>query len=290
MVKVRKAVEADFDQVYELLRQSPLNSRDLPRENRKRMFQQHWSSAEDYYGYVLEDDSAIVGYMGLMFSRRDVRGELRKFCEVHSWYVKEEFRNESLKLFFPIIGLKGYEITNLTPTQGVAEIQKKFGFKDLETHLRIVYPVPTWSTLWTPYKQVIDLSAIESRLSGPDLRTFRDHRHLRCVHMVFEHKGKRCYIIAKRLRRKWWEPYVRIFYISDLNVFEELLPALRVRLCLRLGGRCLVINNEMLEGVDVRFSRIMKREVPSIYKSSSLARRDIDHLYSAPLVLDYHLQ
>ncbi|MFL6713438.1 MAG: GNAT family N-acetyltransferase [Sulfurifustis sp.] len=288
---VRKALAGDFEQVYRLLRGSPLNSRDLPRENRLRMFVKHWNSDEDYFGYVLEKDGDIVGYMGLMFSRRRIRDQEYKFCEVHSWYVKDEYRNESLRLFFPVVALKGYEITNLTPTEGVADIQKKFGFFDLETHLRIIYPVPSPATFRTRCRIEYEPARIEPLLRGRDQEIFRDHRHLNVLHVrVEDEQARSCYLIAKPLHRRFYEPYGRVFYVGDLDAFLRFLPVLRVRLCWKLRVRCLVMNDAMLRGVKPRFSSVTARDVPSIYKSKRLAKDDIDHLYSTPLVLDYHMQ
>ncbi|WP_035061649.1 GNAT family N-acetyltransferase [Andreprevotia chitinilytica] len=291
MVDIRKATENDCEQVYQLLRSSPLNSRGLPRENRERMFRRHWGGEEDYYGYVMTDEDKVVGYIGTLFSRREVGGVERKFCEIHSWYVQDAYRNESLKLFFPICGLRGYEITNLTPTQGVLDIQRKFGFVDLETHLRVIYPLPTLASFTTRYRLQYDPERIDEQLEGEGRRVFDDHRHLNCLHVLASNAaGETCYLMVKKLRRSHLEPYARVFYISNLKVFHELLPVLRTRLCLKLKVRCLVMNDDLLEGRTPRFSSRMTREVPSIYKSKNLGKQDINHLYSAPLVLDYYMQ
>ncbi|MBX7098149.1 MAG: hypothetical protein K1X89_10580 [Myxococcaceae bacterium] len=283
---VRKAVPGDLDQIFTLLAGS-----ELSREARARMFEKRWGADEDYFGYVLELNHTIVGMLGLMFSRRELNGVTHKFCELHTWYVDDAHRDESLKLFLPVMGLKGYDFINVAPSDVVLAISKKFGFQELETHLRLVFPVPTPRTFVGGTELVFDHQVIERSLSGRDLRIFQDHRDLPLTHVLArDGSGHHCYVIAKACSRERWERYGRIFHFSSAEAFVRHLPALRVRLCLELGVLFLVTNDAKLEGAQVPFSKVIPREVPSLFKSKTLRREDLDHLYTEPLVLGYRFQ
>ena len=282
---VRKAVPGDLDQIFTLLRGS-----ELSRETRARMFEKRWGADEDYFGYVLEVNGVIVGMLGLMFSRRTIDGVTYKFCELHTWYVEDAYRDESLKLFLPVMGLKGYELINVAPSDVVLAISKKFGFQELETHLRLIFPVPTPGALLGGTELVYDLDEIERSLSGKDLQIFRDHRDLPLTHVLARDRGGHpCYLIAKACSRDRWERYGRLFHVSDVSAFVRHLPALR-RLCLKLGVLFLVMNDAKLGGAALPFSKVIPREVPSVFKSRKLRREDLDHLYTEPLVLGYRFQ
>lgn len=280
---VRKAVPADLDGVFRLVQGSRAT-----RDVRARMFEKRWGADEDYFGYVLEVGTTIVGVLGLMFSRRRINGTTYKFCELHTWYVDEAYRHESLKLFFPVLGLRGYELINVTPSGIVLEISKKFGFQELETHLRLIFPVPTAGAFGGGVEIIDDHQAIEAALSGDDLQVFRDHRELPVVHLlVRDRRGGQSYVMAKSCMREPWERYGRIFHFSDREVFLRCLPALRVRLCLKLRVLFLVVNEDTLGGEAPPFSKVIPREFPSLFKSRTLRKEDLNHLYTEPLVLGY---
>lgn len=289
-VTVRQAKKLDLFAVYRLLSNSTLNSRSLSLDARRRMFENVWSGEDTSPGYVMEAEGRVVGFMGTLFTNRTINGKLHKFCEIHSWYVEAPYRNQSLLLLMPTLSNRNVTLLNYTPTPAVYEIGKKFGFRDLEENFVVLYAAPTDFARLTI---IGDKARIPDYLSEEDARIFYDHRDVECHHMIVlapDRQFSPLYLIIKSMFRRWFEPFGRVLYASDKQAFTQLAGALRWRLCLRHGWQCLVANERDMDVPNLpRFSRLMKREVPSQFKSKTLQAEEIAPLYTLPLLIGYRL-
>ncbi|MFR9752376.1 hypothetical protein ACL02S_15260 [Nocardia sp. 004] len=290
---VRKATSADAAGVYELLRGSTLNNAALPFSARRRLFQPIWGGNEGYYGYLLESEEEVVGFLGMLFTERDTEAGRHKFCELHSWYVKDAYRNESMKLFLPVIGLKRVTLLNYTPTQPVYEISKKFGFEDLETTLLQICPVPTVRAVRRRYRISTDKPVVERELDSGDQAILRDHYDVDCTHMLVRHPARSgyLYLIVKTMRSGRFLRFGRIIYFSDPAYLAEALEYLALYLCGRYGWLSLIIDRDQLpDHTPGICTRSFAREVPSLYKSKVLTADQLrTQLYSEPLLVGYRL-
>ncbi|WP_327694189.1 GNAT family N-acetyltransferase [Streptomyces sp. NBC_00459] len=296
-VTVRKAVAEDLHKVYPLLRDSTLNSSWIPFESRKRMFQPVWGGDEGYYGYVMEEGDEVVGFLGTLFTERDVRGRRHKFCEIHSWYVKDDYRNESLKLFLPVMSIRKATLLNYTPTQTVYDISKKFGWEDLETKVLQFLPVPTLRSLSGGFRVETRKHMIVQHLDEADRKVFLDHESVECRHYLITRSGSTeyLYVVLKRLRLRRFVPFGRILYASNKSMLLDAVDRLRTYWCLRLGMAFVVIDHDEVadsieQGRRPSFTRVVKRGVPSQYKSKDLKAEDIrPALRTLPLLIGYRL-
>lgn len=290
-VTVRKATEHDLFPVYELLRGSTLNSAPLPLESRKRMFRPVWGGNEGYYGYVMEDSGEIVGFLGLLFTERTIGGEQHTICEVHSWYVKDSHRKESIKLFLPAVSARRTTLVNYTPTETVYEISRKFGFEDLESRLVMFLPVPR--RLGPGVRVEHRKHAILQYLDDGDRKILLDHNDVRCEHYLLRPRrgDGYSYVIIKKMWLRPGVPFGRIIYASDRSILLDHINALTLRWCLRHGLLFVVGDHDELE-VEPRlpFSRAQPRAVPSLYRSRDLKPEDLKPpLYTLPLLIGYRL-
>ncbi|ALI08315.1 MULTISPECIES: hypothetical protein [Pseudomonas] len=291
-VTVRKALSSDMYPVCKLLRESTLNSNWIGVNVRKRMFADIWSGGEDYFGYVMLDGDVVVGFLGLLFTTQPCNGQQR-FCELHSWYVQVEYRKESLKLLLPVLSMRKVTLLNYTPTPDVYEISKKFGFIDLETELVLMYPFPNPLKIRRRYRLETDIHRVAGWLSEQESVVFRDHAGVECRHLMIVDSvtGESCYLIVKRMTRRWFEPIGRVLFIGNPQLFARSLDSWRLSLCLQMRVQCLVSNAAELAGYPLSGVRLIKREVPSLVKpaSGSLANAPIKPLYSLPLLIGYKL-
>ncbi|WP_208246084.1 hypothetical protein WGT02_32090 (plasmid) [Rhizobium sp. T1470] len=289
-VMIRLAKKIDTFAVHRLLSKSSLNSRSLSLDARRRMFEGVWGGEDTSPGYVMEAEGRVVGFMGTLFTNRRIKGKVHKFCEIHSWYVEAPYRNQSLLLLMPALSNRNVTLLNYTPTPAVHEIGKKFGFQDLEKNLVLLYPAPTGFARLTIIR---DKARIPDYLSKEDARIFYDHRDVECHHMIVLVSGRPSsplYLIIKSMRRRWFEPFGRVLYASDKQAFTQLASALRWRLCLRHRWQCLVADERDMDIPNLpRFSRLLKREVPSQFKSKTLQAEEIAPLYTLPLLIGYRL-
>lgn len=291
-VRVRKAVRADLETVSELLSRSTLNSRGLPARVRARMFSPVWGGAEPYFGYLMETEAGeVVGFLGLLFTSRTLNGSERKFCELHSWYVKEQYRKESINLLLPVLGMKGATLLNYTPTRGVYDISIQFGFSELESAVLAVFPRPSWKAFSGQFVVSRVSQHLTDMLEGEDRRIYQDHAHLGCDHYIIldRRSGRRCYFMLKKMRRRWYEPFGRVLYISRPELFHRALPRLRLELCLRRGLQCLVLNAGDFENLPIPRARLIRREVPSLIKGKNIEPATVKPIYTLPLLLEYRL-
>lgn len=295
MTSVRKATAADSRAVYDLLSGSSLINSGLPFGRRDRLTRPIWGGAEEHFGYVLtDDDGTLHGFLGTLFTEREIAGERRRFCELHSWYVDDAHRNEGFGLFMAAMSAKRVTFLNHTPSAGVHEIGTKFGFTDLETEVLVVPPVPTPRSLRRDFHVETSPDAIAERLTGADRQILDDHRDIpECLHVLLTHRrtGAVLYLIAKRMRRHRFEPIGRILHISDENAFVDAVDRLRIVLPARLGVLYLMLDKALLKDPGaIRFTLTVDRPVPSQFKSRHLTADDVrTSLYSEPLLVGYRL-
>lgn len=167
------------------------------------------------------DNGKIVGFIGLVYSTRQINGKTRHFGNLTSWIVKKRYRLESLKLLNAALRLKTHTLTNFSPTEDVHKICLRLKFKELENSFYLLSPLTNpqaslsrpW--LWTTG----DKNKIEARLSGADLQIFSDHRDTSCgKHLLLYNDDAYCYIVSS-IRYIRDIPCSWIHYLSHPDVF-----------------------------------------------------------------------
>jgi hypothetical protein len=287
MAVVEKVTPAMFDDVYPVL--SELDGT-YSREKWRKIFDYQWESDEGYVGYALVDDRKVVGFNGAIFSRRIIGGKEARICNLTSWIVKEQYRTESMRLVFPFLKLKGYTITNLTMNERAWEITKRLGYKNLDTTVRILFPVPGLSATRKEEAPVIvsDQSKIAAILDPVNLKIFMDHSHYNCGHLVVQDQYGYSYIIYTRKRYRKYNcdfPYAQILYISDRSAFLRRLNKIKSYFLKSLKYFFLAVDERLIGNATIPYSKVYQLKIPKMYKSEVLSREQIDNLYSELVVL-----
>jgi RimJ/RimL family protein N-acetyltransferase len=287
MTVVEKVTPAMFDDVFPLLLE--LDST-FPREKWRKIFDYQWESDEGYVGFALVDDRKVVGFNGAIFSRRIIDGREARFCNLTSWIVKEQYRTESLRLVFPFLRLKGYTITNLTMNERAWEVTRRLGFKNLDTNVRILFPIPGLSATKKEEAPVIvsDQGKIAAMLDPANLKIFMDHSHYNCGHLVIQDKYDYSYIIYTRKRYRKYNcdfPYAQIHYISDRSAFLRSLNKIKSYFLKSRKYFFLAVDERFIGNATIPYSKVYQLKVPKMYKSEVLSREQVDSLYSELVVL-----
>lgn len=282
MAKLEKLKTSMFPHLYKSFfrEDDPLTSE----EDWEKTFNYIWAKEEDGNGYVLTEQSDIVGVIGTIFSKRIIDGKEYKFCNLHNWYVKEKNRGRGRQLMKPILNLKDYTITNFTPTDRGFTISKKLGFKELDSSLRIFFSpnILNKSSASSDYQFILDKKNIEAALYGKHRKIFSDHKNYGCSHILVRSKSNPnddCYIVYTRVTR-YIRPYCYIHYLSNTDLFEK---AYRL-ICRRLShlNNCLftVIENRFVSKRKFPFSLKFPFKNPQLYLTSQVQPKNIDTLYS----------
>ncbi len=279
MVKLEKIHSSLFPKLYSsfLIDDDPLSNE----QDWRGIFDYQWETGHDHCGYALLDDDQIVGMLGMIFSERLIDDRVTKFCNLHTWWVREDHRGRSLTLLRPILKLDDCTITHFTPCDKVRAISKRLGFQDLNSQLRILLPN---RLLWDspdPRAQTItyDIPEILQRVSPTDARILNDHEPYGCGHLWVGTEQDGCYVLYTHVVRHRL-PYCHIHYISNREVFRDHESSIRSSLLKRHQVRFLAIDTRLVEADDFPMSFKFWAPAHALYKSTRVSPQQVDNLYS----------
>jgi hypothetical protein len=253
----------------------------------RKIFEYQWQRDESHCGLILVDGDRTVGFLGMIFSSRQINDKTEKFCNLTSWYVHQDYRSRAISMILPLHGMKDYTITDLTPANHVYKIQKKLGFKDLDAEGRLLLPFGRrlFQPKYYPTDMTHELAAIEKKLEGQDLRIFNDHKHYQCYHFLLTGKDRSCYIIYTKLKRKRL-PYAHLHYISDSDLFGLAYRDIRKSILTHAKACFLLIDSRLVKNKKLPVSICLPYRAPKQYMSATLKPEQIDNLYSELVMLN----
>jgi hypothetical protein len=274
MPVIRKAYAQDFERVLPLMQTfiNPL----LKADDWRALFTPHWDAPYDHFGYIIEENGEAVGFLGTIFSRRMINGQRRDFCNMSTWYVKEEYRSTGLIMLFELLKLKDVTITNFTAYH-VADLLHKAGFKDLSASIKVFLPAP--AGLFSGVRVETNNARIETCLQGDLLTIHRDHAPLKCRQALLEAGGGQCLLIFDVVKRKKL-PVARLHYLSDPGFFGRYVNRFVLPFCRKNKLFALFVPENLLKGAPARAHLSIPQRQTQLYKSADLHAGDIDALYS----------
>ena len=253
----------------------------------RRIFEYQWRRDETHCGLILVDGERTVGFLGMIFSRRQINEKTEKFCNLTSWYVHPDYRSRAVSMILPLHGMKDYTITDLTPAKNVYTVQNKLGFKDLDAAGRLLLPIGRrlFQPKYPAQELTHDLAAIENRLEGQDLEIFNDHQPYPCFHFLLSGKCRYCYIIYTKSKRKRI-PYVHLHYISDPDLFGLAYRDIRKSILAHTRAYFILIDSRLVKTRKLPLSICLPYRAPKQYLSTRLKPEQIDNLYSELVMLN----
>jgi hypothetical protein len=279
MPTIRKAIPDDFEYVYPLFNgfQEPRPSR----EEFQQLFIPRWGNNESYVGFILEENGEAVGYLGTLFSIRDINGRKEKFCNLCTWIVKEEYRSEGLPLLFQVLRMKDVTVTNFTGNR-VAAILGKFDFKVLDKTLKILLPIPAFGN---GCELIFDYSRITPLLDARDRLVFEDHREFKYPFVLLKRENEVSLICYKKVKRKRL-PILEVHYLSGRDVFVNHIRHVLPSLCLRTGAVGLMVGEHFLGQASLPFSMTIPQRGMRLFHSKTVATEEMDTMYSELEILN----
>jgi hypothetical protein len=279
MVSLQRVDVTMFRDVYPLLLE---HDPSLTEVEWRSIFNYAWEKEEQYCGYGLFDGKEIVGFLGLIFSKRHINNEVEYFCNLTSWMVKEHYRDHSLSLIVPVLRLKNCTITDLSPSDTVIRILQRFGFKELDSRVKILFPIGIFKKNNVIDDCLItqDKIQIKKILKEQDTKLLLDHYRYHHVHHLLAYSDNRhCYLIFTIVKNRR-VPYCYILYINNIELFSIYSYKIRSEIS-KIGRTPLVlVDSRLVKDITLPFSYNLPLRFPKLYRSSSLRPEQIDNLYS----------
>jgi hypothetical protein len=238
-----------------------------------------WAAQSPNHGFMLRSGNEIVGAYLAFYSERVVEGQVLKICNLAAWCVSEDYRSQGLRLSRALLGQRGYEFTDLSPSGNVVALNRRLKFRDLDTATELVANLP-WP-IWSRRTRIVsDPERIEALLSGRDLQIYRDHKRSAAArHLVAVRDDKPCYVMFRRDRRKNLPLFASFLYVSDPDVFRSSARMIERHLLLR--HRVLAtLAERRLVGSSSRPSIALRSPRSKMFRSDALEPDQVDYLYS----------
>ena len=280
MPELKRVDASMFEDVHALLLEFE-NPR-VTEDQWRSLFVPRWNADEGYAGYALTDGGRVVGFLGYVFSSREIEGRAERFCNLSSWIVKPEHRADSLKLLLPALKLREHTVTNLTPRPSVAVILEKLGFRRLETGVRVVPPLPFGPGRGC--EVTTDRREIAGALRGREAVLFRDHADLPCGHVLMREADASCYLVHTK-RRYRGIGFTHVHHLSDPEVFARNVGSVRGLLARVNGTPVTMVDRRFLGTTTVPGSFSKDYPAPLLYRSETVPATAIDNLYSELVLL-----
>jgi len=279
MPTIRKALPNDFDYVYPLF--SGFREPRPTREMFQRLFEKRWGSDEAHVGFILEEQGEAIGYLGTLFSIREINGRTEKFCNLCTWIVKEAYRSEGLPLLFQVLRLKHVTITNFTGAR-VAPILLKFGFTKLDETLKILFPLPA---LDANCQIIFDRNTIAPLLDAHDLHVFEDHRAFDTLFVLLQAPEGVSLLALRKTQRKNM-PLMEVCYINGRSVFAKHIQHVLPALCWKMKVVGLMVGDHYLEGLKTSPGLTIPQRETRLFRSTTVTKAEMDTLYSELQILN----
>ncbi len=286
MISIERIDVSFFNRIYPLFRD--LHDPNLTEDDWRTIFKNIWEKDETYCGYGLFDDGKIVGFIGLIFSEREIEGKTEPFCNITSWIVKEQYRNQSLPLVLKVLKLKNHTLTDLSPTNVVVSVLKRFGFKDLDSEVKILLP---WGISGRRCLANVEITGdeglIKEALKDNDLKLFHDHKPYKCNHLVAQDRSGYCYIIYTTVKHTRF-PYCHIQYISNPELFSKYSSRIISAIAKYGQTRIVTVDSRLVKDIKFPFCSMLSIGIARLYKSVNLKPDKIDNLYSEFVLLNFN--
>jgi hypothetical protein len=282
-LRVEKTVPGDFEDIYPLLLR--FNNPHITKQQWQNLFIDHWNLKKGYCGYKMRHGEETVGFIAYILSRKFIRQRWEPFCNISSWIVKPEFRSNSIDLLYPLLELKDHTIISFTPTPGAYKVETKlFKLKVLDG-AEVILPVLPKLPLGRKKKLKILTrnrhadDAILQHLTEEEKRIFQDHAAFDSTHVVVLAEQGTLYLILRRVYKRHM-PFVKLYYVNHLPLFQNNLEELRFRLPLAVKTCGIVVDSRFLSDKQVPLKKTKSFYLPMLYKSDRLQPHEVDYLYS----------
>jgi acetoacetyl-CoA synthetase len=278
--RVRPVSAADIPDLCRFLERSFAKS-PIPVARWEALFAHTWSNGTSNPGFVLVCREELVGFVGTLYSSREINGKTGLVCNLTSWYVVPQYRGWALALIAAAVRDTTVTYTALTPSPITLQTLQNMGFSPLERRKIVLPPLMNLETLRHKRPAIeLDAEVVRRSLSGSQRRLFDDHAAPECLQLTVEDSQGRAYIIVKRRRGKR-VPLSEILYCSAPTVLARHLERVKFAILGRQRTLGLLVGEHLFEPPP----RGISRRAFSLYRSPIFKAAELDGLYSEFVLL-----
>jgi hypothetical protein len=245
-----------------------------------------WSDPATDSGFMLVSGDEVVGAYATVKSRRRIGTDIVDICNLAAFCVLEDFRTHSLRLLRAVLGQKGFEFTDLSPSGTVVSLNARLGFTRLDTSTRLVVNLPGPSRAGV--EVISSPRRIETVLGEVDRKIYRDHRGAAAArHLVVKTQDGYGYLMFRKDRRKNLPIFASPIYVGgDRNCLARAWPA--VSSCLLFEHRLpLTLAERRVFGFDPGWGVELSNPRPKMFRGQRLTPEGVDYLYSEMTLLEW---
>ena len=283
-VQIRPAAPSDIEPVCRLLSEGYGNN--VSPDTWRPLFDYNWGEEKPALGFVAADKQEIVGFIGAVYSKREINGKTGIVCNLSSWYVHPKYRNWSLPLLAAAVRDETISYTALTPADITGKALKTMGFSPLGAG-KMLFPSLSGARTFFGRSPVVtfDSGQIERRLNAAQLQIYQRHRQPYYLHAAVIDGEDYCYIVAKRRTLIWHRLLIRYSDILYCSAPELLLRHLeRVKLAVLWKQKTFGLAVHETWAPQLRSLGIPELDQP-LFRSPVFEAKELDRLYSELSVL-----
>jgi hypothetical protein len=245
-----------------------------------------WRADAPNHGFLLRVDGRIVGAYAAVYADREVEGGIHRFCNLAAFCVRDEHRAHSFRLMRALLGQKGFEFTDLSPSGNVVALNERLGFERLDTATRITANVPGARPRGVSVSGRPEVIAATVR--GADAAVYRDHRDAAAArHLVVRAGDAYAYLVFRKDRRKGVPVFATPLYAGgDRTLLQRAWPTVAGHLLWRHRLFATLAERRIL-GFAPRFGRAQTKPRAKMFRSKTLVAAQIDYLYSELTLLEW---
>jgi len=235
-----------------------------------------WAVQQPNHGFMLESGEDLVGANLAFYSERKLSTGTHRFCNVAALSVVAAHRAQAVRLVRGLLRQPGHVFTDLSPSGQVVGIDRRLGFRPVDTTTAVRTTLGPTSGGFTVLTEPDELgTAIEHPGSR---RVFEDHRHAPAArHALLLGRGGQCYVLYRRDRRKRLPVFASLLHVSDPDLYLAGRGAVD-RALLREGALATLVELRVLGGLVPAGARLYDGRPKMVRGDVPLG--EVDDLYS----------
>ncbi len=241
--------------------------------------ERNWLAGNDNFGVCLLADGELAGYLGASYSMRPIDGVPRRFCAIAPWFVKEEYRSQSLRMLFRLLADKDTVYVNYTPSRPMFKLFTGLGFAPLEQAKLLMPPLFNLAGLRPGRSRLLsDPGEVRATLRGDERQLFDDHVGTRSRHLAIVEGDRVCHLVAgRRILRDL--PFADFLHVSEPDLLAPQLERIVWLLCRHFRAVAVSTDERLVAGAALRSIRY-RLNSPTVFKGNGVRPGQIDNMWS----------